>query len=81
MTSKKILSFGAHPDDIEIGCAGTDITNSIDIKLKALSCFESQVKPTRYDEAFKGLARYRGVMSWVGSFAEVFEVIKGEYHF
>lgn len=54
----------------------SDISKEMDIKLKALSCFESQVKPTRYDEAFKGLARYRGVMSWVGEYAEVFEVIK-----
>jgi len=53
-----------------------DITKTIDIKLKALSCFKSQVEPTRYDEAFKGLARYRGVMSWVGQYAEVFEAIK-----
>ena len=53
-----------------------DITATIDVKLQALSCFESQVKPTRYDEAFRGLARYRGVMSWVGEYAEVFEVIK-----
>ena len=55
-----------------------DITNTLDTKLKALSCFTSQVEPTRYDEAFKGLARYRGVMSWVGEYAEVFEVIKTE---
>lgn len=39
----------------------SNITHSMDMKLKALSCFTSQVEPTRYDEAFTGLARYRGV--------------------
>lgn len=53
-----------------------DITGSIDKKMEALACFESQVVPTKYDEAFKGLARYRGVMSWAGEYAEVFEVLK-----
>ncbi len=53
-----------------------DISKSIQVKLNALTCFKSQVEPTRYDEAFMGLARYRGVMSWVGQYAEVFEVIK-----
>ncbi len=53
-----------------------DITKSIDIKMKALSLYKSQVEPTRYDEAFKGMARYRGVMTWVGKYAEVFEVLQ-----
>lgn len=53
-----------------------NITASIEAKMEALSCFTSQIVPTRYDEAFRGLARYRGVMSWVGEYAEVFEVIK-----
>jgi LmbE family N-acetylglucosaminyl deacetylase len=54
----------------------SDITQALDKKLEALQCFASQVGPTRYDEAFKGLARYRGVMSWAGEYAEVFEVLK-----
>lgn len=53
-----------------------DITETIQAKMEALACFKSQIGPTRYDEAFHGLARYRGVMSWVGKYAEVFEVIK-----
>ncbi len=53
-----------------------DITDTLEAKLTALRCFESQVGPTRYDEAFKGLSRYRGVMSWCGEYAEVFEVLK-----
>lgn len=56
-----------------------DISKTIDAKMKALSYFKSQVEPTRYDEAFKGLARYRGVMSWSGDYAEVFEVIKTQF--
>ena len=55
-----------------------DITETIQTKMDALACFKSQVEPTRYDEAFKGLARYRGVMSWVGEYAEVFEIIQSK---
>ena len=55
-----------------------DISDTIDLKMKALSCYESQIGPTKYDEAFKGLARYRGVMTWKGKYAEVFEVIKSD---
>ena len=55
-----------------------NISETIQIKMNALACFTSQVEPTRYDEAFKGLARYRGVMSWVGEYAEVFEIIQSK---
>lgn len=54
----------------------SDITTTIDKKIQALKCFESQVRPTKYDEAFKGLARYRGVMSFAGKYVEVFEALK-----
>jgi len=54
----------------------SDITKTIDKKIEALECFKSQVGPTKYHEAFKGLARYRGVMSFVGKYVEVFEVLK-----
>lgn len=55
-----------------------DITEFMEAKEKVLSCYKTQIEPTRYDEAFKGLARYRGVMSWAGSYAEVFEIIKAK---
>lgn len=54
----------------------SNISAEISVKLAALACFKSQMGPTHYDEAFKGLARYRAVMSWQGEYAEVFEVIK-----
>ena len=53
-----------------------DITATVERKLDALRCHRSQIEPTHYDEAFLGLARYRGVMSFSGTFAEVFEVLR-----
>jgi LmbE family N-acetylglucosaminyl deacetylase len=53
-----------------------NISASIDVKMKALACFASQVGPTKYHEAFKGLARYRGVMSNAGEYSEVFEILR-----
>ena len=55
-----------------------DITSTIDRKLQSLRCHRSQIGPTRYDEAFQGLARYRGIMSFSGKYAEVFEVMRTE---
>lgn len=53
-----------------------DITDSMEKKIKSLKCHRSQVDVTHYDEAFTGLARYRGVMSGAGDYAEVFEAIR-----
>lgn len=53
-----------------------DITATIGKKVGALRCHRSQVVRIPYDDAFKGLARYRGVMSGAGDYAEVFEVIR-----
>ncbi|HET6490725.1 MAG TPA: PIG-L deacetylase family protein [Syntrophales bacterium] len=53
-----------------------DISATMDKKLKALACHRSQTAVVRYDEAVRGLARWRGVMSLSGGDAEVFEVIK-----
>lgn len=53
-----------------------DITDTLQIKMAALACYPSQIGPTQYHQAFEGLARYRGVMSLQGKYAEVFEVIK-----
>lgn len=53
-----------------------DVTEYFDTKMKALSAFESQVTEVAYDDAFRGLARYRGVMTLTGQYAEVFEVIR-----
>jgi LmbE family N-acetylglucosaminyl deacetylase len=53
-----------------------DISATLETKLKALACHRSQTAGVRYDEAVRGLARWRGVMSLSGGDAEVFEVIK-----
>lgn len=53
-----------------------DISETIEQKTRALSRYRSQIGTISYDEAFLGLARYRGVMSMTGKYAEVFEVIK-----
>jgi LmbE family N-acetylglucosaminyl deacetylase len=53
-----------------------DITATVERKMEALRCHLSQIEPTHYEEAFLGLARYRGVMSFSGTYAEVFEVLR-----
>lgn len=53
-----------------------DISAEIETKMAALACHRSQVRAIPYDEAFRGLARYRGIMSLSGDYAEVFEVIR-----
>ena len=51
-----------------------DICEQIDAKLAAIREYRSQLDVLRFDEAFEGLARYRGEMhSWPGGpYAEVF---------
>ena len=53
-----------------------DITTTVERKLAALRCHQSQIEATHYDEASLGLARYRGVMSFSSTYAEVFEVLR-----
>ena len=53
-----------------------DITTTVERKLAALRCHRSQIEATNYDEASLGLARYRGVMSFSSTHAEVFEVLR-----
>lgn len=53
-----------------------DITDFIDKKLGALLKHESQITERPYDEAVKGVNRYRGVMTGKGTYCEVFQLIK-----
>lgn len=51
-----------------------DITDVMDTKLQAVQAYQSQCRIMRFDDAIKGLNRYRGEMhSWPGGdYAEVF---------
>ncbi len=53
-----------------------DISEFMDQKTDALKKHESQIKNVQFDEAFEGLARYRGAMTEKGKYCEVFKVIK-----
>lgn len=63
-----------HP--LNIYQLSVDITTTVGRKLAALRCHRSQIEATHYDEASLGLARYRGVMSFSSTHAEVFEVLR-----
>ncbi len=53
-----------------------DISEVIETKLEALRKHSSQLANIAYDEAIKGLNRYRGAMSGKGTYCEFFEIIK-----
>jgi LmbE family N-acetylglucosaminyl deacetylase len=51
------------------------IEATLEAKIAALRCHQSQLSEIAYDQAFEALARYRGVLAG-GSYAEVFEVLQ-----
>ena len=53
-----------------------NIESFIEQKLEALKQHVSQTENIDYIEAIKGLAKYRGVMSMTGTYAEAFEILK-----
>jgi N-acetylglucosamine malate deacetylase 1 len=52
-----------------------DISDCIDLKLKALRCHRSQLASIPYDEAVRGLNRYRGIMTNRGNHCECFQIL------
>lgn len=53
-----------------------DVTPYYDLKLKALRSHKSQLARYPYDEAVKGLNRYRGAMGGGAVYCECFQVLK-----
>ncbi|MEN9327427.1 MAG: hypothetical protein RI947_235 [Candidatus Parcubacteria bacterium] len=53
-----------------------DITEYIELKVNALQKHTTQVQNTRFDEAVRGLNKYRGVMKGKGGYSECFEVLR-----
>jgi LmbE family N-acetylglucosaminyl deacetylase len=53
-----------------------DITEFVELKIKALGQHKSQIQDIQYDEAVKGLDRYRGIMTGKGKYCECFWVPK-----
>jgi N-acetylglucosamine malate deacetylase 1 len=52
-----------------------DISDTLEEKKKAMNCYRSQALHSDWASAIEGLARYRGVTTGAGAFAEVFQVI------
>lgn len=53
-----------------------DISDFMDLKIEALKQHKSQLADIKYDEAVKGLNRYRGIMMGKSSYCECFQLIK-----
>jgi LmbE family N-acetylglucosaminyl deacetylase len=53
-----------------------DITDFIELKVKALGEHKSQLDDISYDEAVKCLNRYRGIMAGGGKYSECFQILK-----
>lgn len=53
-----------------------NISETIGLKIKALQEHRSQVSAYAYDEAVKGLNRYRGIISGRGNYGEAFRIYR-----
>jgi len=53
-----------------------DITDFIEQKIKAIRQHKSQIQDVQYDEAARGLNRYRGIMTGKGKYCECFQVLR-----
>lgn len=54
----------------------TDISNVMDRKLRAIRCHRSQLQDIEYDQAARGLNRYRGAFACRSRYAEVFQALR-----
>ncbi|MDW8034148.1 MAG: PIG-L family deacetylase [Nitrososphaerota archaeon] len=52
-----------------------DITEVIDLKIKALREHKSALAEVKYDEAIQSLNRYRGIMTGKGKYCECFQLL------
>lgn len=53
-----------------------DITDVVEVKIRALKEYRSQMMWGRWDEAILGLNRFRGIISRTGEYAEAFTAVK-----
>jgi len=53
-----------------------DVTEFMELKIKAIRKHQSQLRYYRYDEGIKGLNRYRGIMTGKAEYCEAFEIIR-----
>lgn len=53
-----------------------NIDKFIDLKILALKQHKSQIQNIQYNDAVKGLNRYRGIMTGKGKYCECFQVLK-----
>jgi LmbE family N-acetylglucosaminyl deacetylase len=65
----EVWSPMTHPGWVE------DITEVLRQKVRAIRCHRSQLSPSRYDRAIRGLNQYRGVMAAGSRYAEAFRYL------
>lgn len=71
---ERILCYEIWTPLAEISCV-EEITDCIEQKLAALRRHRSQLASIPYDEAVRGLNRYRGAMTGRGGYCECFQVL------
>ncbi len=69
MLSYEVWTPIAEYDQVE------DITGMMASKLRAVRCYQSQLRGFRYDQAVRGLNRYRGALAAKCAYAEVFQYV------
>ncbi|MEN6325331.1 MAG: PIG-L family deacetylase [Syntrophomonas sp.] len=74
-TVDNILAYEVWTPLQEVSCI-ENISQFMQVKLDALQMHRSQIEAIPYDEAIKGLNRYRGIMSGQGDYCECFQLIK-----